>query len=142
MKALAIVIVLGLVASAYAKDATTTQPNLRGTATKAVAPTNAQTFNAAQAVDFFAVDGVVWARAADGRTFQWRTGNWAQGDVSQVITAYKPIIPQPKARTPSNSARRYSFDPSAVISYPGGWDENSVGANDPPIAGGRGRFSD
>ena len=39
-------------------------------------------------------------------------------------------------------ARRFSRDPSAIISYPGGWDENSVGANDPPIAGGRGRFSD
>ena len=139
MRVLAIVIALGLGASAYAKDPSTTQPNARGAAPKAVAPASAA-FNPSTAIDFFAVEGVVWARAADGRTFQWRGGSWAQGDVPQVITAYKPIIPQP-ARVSSNPARRFSRDPNAIITYPSGPSEN-VGANDPPMAGGRGRFSD
>jgi hypothetical protein len=142
MRALAIVIVLGLGASAYAKDAPTIQPNAAGAATKAAAPTNAPAFNVADAVDFFAVDGVVWSRAADGRTFKWQNGGWVQGIAPQAVTAYKPVIDPIYDRQPSNVARRYSRDPSAIITYPGGWDENSVGANDPPRAGGRGRFSD
>ena len=84
MRVLAVVIALGLGASVYAADAPKTHPKAGGTATKGAAIPHAQTFNPAEAVDFFAVNGAVWSRAADGQTFKWQNGKWIAGSVAAV----------------------------------------------------------